>query len=91
MPTYVYECTKCGHSFELEQRISDRPRERCPKCRGKIIRVISGGGGIILKGNGFYTTDYRSDSYKKAAKAERTATSASSTSSGDSSSESKDK
>jgi putative FmdB family regulatory protein len=70
MPRYDYECTKCGHTFELEQRISDRPRTRCPKCRGKVIRVISGGGGVILKGNGFYTTDYRSESYKKAAKAE---------------------
>jgi putative FmdB family regulatory protein len=70
MPRYDYECTKCGHSFELEQKISDRPRERCPKCRGKIIRVISGGGGVILKGNGFYSTDYRSESYKKAARAD---------------------
>jgi putative FmdB family regulatory protein len=70
MPCYEYECTKCGHSFELEQKISDRPRERCPKCRGKVIRVISGGGGVILKGKGFYSTDYRSESYKKAARAE---------------------
>ena len=70
MPRYDYECTKCGHTFELEQKISDRPRERCPKCRGKVIRVISGGGGVILKGNGFYSTDYRSESYKKAARAE---------------------
>jgi putative FmdB family regulatory protein len=70
MSRYDYECTKCGHTFELEQRISDRPRERCPKCRGKVIRVISGGGGVILKGNGFYSTDYRSESYKKAARAD---------------------
>jgi putative FmdB family regulatory protein len=70
MPTYDYECTKCGHSFELEQKITDPPRQRCPECRAKVVRVISGGGGIILKGNGFYTTDYRSESYKKAAKAE---------------------
>jgi len=70
MPTYEYECTKCGHSFELEQKITDPPRERCPECRAKVVRVISGGGGIILKGNGFYTTDYRSESYKKAAKAD---------------------
>ncbi len=68
MPTYEYECTKCGISFELEQRMSDKPRERCPECRGKVIRIISGGGGIILKGNGFYATDYRSDAYQKAAR-----------------------
>ena len=73
MPTYEYECTKCGQSFELEQRITDRPRERCPRCRGKVIRVISGGGGIILKGNGFYATDYRSDDYRKAAEKEKPA------------------
>ena len=72
MPTYEYECTKCGHKFELKQRISDPPSEECPECGGKPIRVISGGGGIILKGNGFYTTDYRSDAYKKAAKADKT-------------------
>jgi len=73
MPTYEYECTKCGKSFELEQRITDRPRERCPDCRGKVTRVISGGGGIILKGSGFYQTDYRSAEYKKAAQADRPA------------------
>ncbi len=70
MPTYDYECTKCGYSFELEQKITDAPRERCPECRFKVVRVISGGGGVILKGNGFYATDYRSESYKKAAKAD---------------------
>ena len=70
MPTYEYECTKCAHSFELEQKISDPPRERCPECRGKVIRVVSGGGGVILRGHGFYATDNRSDSYKKAARAD---------------------
>jgi putative FmdB family regulatory protein len=70
MPTYEYECTKCGYSFELEQKITDPPRERCPECRAKVVRVVSGGGGIILRGSGFYATDYRSESYKKAAKAE---------------------
>ncbi|UCH84467.1 MAG: zinc ribbon domain-containing protein [Candidatus Latescibacterota bacterium] len=71
MPTYEYECTKCGNLFELEQRITERPRERCPECRGKVIRIISGGGGIILKGTGFYQTDYRSSQYKKDAAADR--------------------
>lgn len=72
MPTYEYECTKCGNSFELDQKITEAPRERCPQCGAKVVRVISGGGGVILKGSGFYSTDYRSDSYKKSAKAENT-------------------
>jgi len=71
MPTYEYECTKCLNSFELHQKITDKPRERCPKCRGKVIRIISGGGGIILKGKGFYATDYRSAQYTKDAQADR--------------------
>jgi putative FmdB family regulatory protein len=70
MSRYDYECTKCGHTFELEQKISAAPRKRCPKCRGKVIRLISGGGGALLKGKGFYSTDYRSESYKKAARAD---------------------
>ncbi|MBI4719888.1 MAG: FmdB family transcriptional regulator [Chitinivibrionia bacterium] len=60
MPTYVYECTRCAGQFEIEQKITDSPRKRCPSCGGKVFRVISGGGGIILKGPGFYATDYRS-------------------------------
>jgi len=71
MPTYDYECTKCGHTFELEQRISAPPSKDCPECGGKIMRVISGGAGTILKGNGFYTTDNRSEAYKKDAKADK--------------------
>lgn len=70
MPTYDYECAKCGYSFELQQKITDPPRARCPECRGKVVRIISGGGGVILKGNGFYATDYRSESYKKSARAD---------------------
>lgn len=73
MPTYEYECTKCGNSFELEQKITEPPRERCPQCGAKVVRIISGGGGVILKGSGFYSTDYRSESYKKSAKAESSA------------------
>lgn len=71
MPTYEYECTKCGHRFELIQRITERPRQRCPKCRGKVIRLILGGGGIILKGSGFYATDYRGEDYRKKADADK--------------------
>lgn len=71
MPTYVYECTKCEKQFEIAQKITDAPRKRCPSCRGKVFRVISGGGGIILKGSGFYVTDYRSSEYEKSARAEK--------------------
>ncbi len=71
MPTYEYECTKCAHLFEVFQQMTEEPRKRCPECRGKVIRLISGGSGFLFKGNGFYTTDYRSDSYKKAASADK--------------------
>ena len=65
MPTYEYECEKCGHRFELFQSMSEAPRKRCPQCRGKVRRLIGTGAGMIFKGAGFYVTDYRSDSYKK--------------------------
>ena len=59
MPTYVYKCDKCGHTFERLQRMTDAPLKRCPQCRGRVQRVISGGVGIIFKGSGFYETDYK--------------------------------
>jgi len=65
MPTYEYECQKCGHRFEVFQSMSEAPRKRCPKCRGKVRRLVGGGAGIVFKGSGFYTTDYRSSSYKE--------------------------
>ena len=64
MPTYEYECEKCGHRFELFQSMKDAPRKRCPKCRGKLRRLVGTGAGMIFKGSGFYVTDYRSESYK---------------------------
>jgi len=64
MPTYTYECEKCSHNFEIDQKITDPPRKRCPKCRGKLFRVIHAVD-HILKGSGFYRTDYRSDDYSK--------------------------
>lgn len=71
MPTYEYECRKCGHRFELFQSIKEPPRQRCPKCRGKLQRLLGTGAGLLFRGSGFYTTDYRSPDYHKAAKAER--------------------
>ena len=64
MPTYEYECVKCEHRFEVFQSMKEPPRKRCPKCRGKLRRLLSGGAGMIFKGSGFYATDYRSQSYK---------------------------
>lgn len=59
MPTYDYECTKCGHHFEYFQNINDKHLDKCPKCKGKLKRLIGSGAGIIFKGSGFYATDYR--------------------------------
>jgi len=59
MPTYDYQCQRCGHRFELLQGINDPPRKRCPVCRGKVKRLLSAGGGLIFKGSGFYITDYK--------------------------------
>jgi len=65
MPTYDYECQKCGHTFEKFQSMLDEHLKRCPECKGKLKRLIGTGAGVIFKGSGFYETDYRSDSYKK--------------------------
>ncbi len=62
MPTYDYECSKCKHTFEEFQSITSEPGAECPKCGSKARRLISGGAGIIFKGSGFYTTDYRKSS-----------------------------
>lgn len=71
MPTYEYQCTKCGIRFELFQSMAEKPRSRCPECRGKVERLISGGAGVLFKGSGFYTTDYRSRGYTEAAKKDK--------------------
>ncbi len=70
MPTYEYECLKCGHRFEAFQKMSDPPKKRCPKCGGKLRRLVGTGAGIVFKGSGFYATDYRSESYKSQKKKE---------------------
>jgi putative FmdB family regulatory protein len=86
MPTYEYICSKCGHAFETVQSIKARaltvcPRDLCPQKpwgKGRVKRAIGTGGGLIFKGSGFYTTDYRSDKYKAAAKKDAGASSGSS-------------
>ena len=72
MPTYDYICQGCKHAFEQFQSITARPLRKCPECgKSRLKRLIGTGAGVIFKGSGFYETDYRSDSYKKAAKADK--------------------
>ena len=72
MPTYEYECAGCGHQFEEFQSITANPLKKCPECgKNQLQRLIGTGAGIIFKGSGFYQTDYRSESYKKGASAEK--------------------
>ena len=59
MPTYEYQCLKCGYKFEKFQKITDKPIKNCPKCKNKVRKIISTGAGIIFKGSGFYATDYK--------------------------------
>ena len=92
MPTYEYVCEKCGHEFEKFQSMAASPLKVCPedKCgqkrwgKGSVKRAISGGAGLIFKGSGFYITDYRSDSYKEAAKKDSTTPAAASSNSSES-------
>jgi len=71
MPTYEYQCEKCGHRFEKFQSMTASVLRKCPKCgKSSLKRLIGTGAGVIFKGSGFYQTDYRSDSYKQAIKKE---------------------
>jgi putative FmdB family regulatory protein len=71
MPTYDYVCDGCGHRFEELQSFSAEPLKICPACgEEKLRRLFGTGAAILFKGSGFYETDYRSDSYKNAAKSE---------------------
>jgi putative FmdB family regulatory protein len=71
MPTYQYKCPHCAYEFEEFQSITEDAIDKCPKCGRKPRRLITGGAGFLLKGSGFYTTDYRSESYKAAAAKEK--------------------
>jgi putative FmdB family regulatory protein len=71
MPTYDYVCRSCSAELEVFQAITARPKRKCPTCgRNTLERKIGTGAGILFKGSGFYQTDYRSESYSKAQKAE---------------------
>ena len=81
MPTYDYICDSCQHEFEAFESIKADPQKVCPKCRAESLRrKIGPGAAILFKGSGFYQTDYRSDSYKKAAAADKPGESAKSSS-----------
>src|SRR5438094_4473530 len=74
MPTYEYACDACEHQFEEFQSMKDKPLCKCPKCgKPKLRRLFGAGAAVLFKGSGFYQTDYRSDSYKSAAKADQEA------------------
>jgi len=62
MPTYEYECQKCHKHFDEFQKMTDPPLKTCPFCKGRLVRLISGGAGLIFKGSGFYITDYKKTS-----------------------------
>lgn len=74
MPTYEYKCKSCSRHFEFFQRITDQPKKMCPVCNTETLkRLLGTGAGVLFKGSGFYQTDYRSSSYKKAAEKEKPA------------------
>lgn len=76
MPTYTYKCKSCEHTFDTFQKMTDEALEDCPECgKAALRKVYKPGGGIIFKGSGFYTTDYRKKSYKEAQKSETANTS----------------
>lgn len=72
MPTYEYHCDACDHNFDEFQSMSEAPLKKCPQCKkAKLRRVFGTGAAVLFRGSGFYETDYRSESYKKAAKADQ--------------------
>jgi putative FmdB family regulatory protein len=91
MPTYDYVCDACDHEFELFQSITEAVKRKCPKCKKpKLRRLFGTGAAVMFEGSGFYTTDYRSESYKKRASEDKPAsTNGEAKTGGDSKSESK--
>ncbi|MFC2089074.1 FmdB family zinc ribbon protein [Calditrichota bacterium] len=59
MPTYEYKCKKCGTRFEKFQNMTEEPIKKCPECNGTVHRLIGPGAGVIYKGSGFYSNDYK--------------------------------
>ncbi|MBI4690275.1 MAG: zinc ribbon domain-containing protein [Nitrospirae bacterium] len=71
MPIYEYECVNCGEIREVVQRFSDEPLTTCPDCNGRLKKIISNTS-FILKGTGWYKTDYASDSGRRTGEVEKT-------------------
>jgi len=98
MPTYDYQCGKCGIEFEREQRITEPPVKTCPKCKSRQVKRLLSAPGFILKGGGWYADGYGSGSKKstssssddKGSSASSTSDSSTGASSGSSSSSSSD-
>ena len=81
MPTYEYECSRCGHKFEAFQSMTAKPLRKCRKCgKNSLRRLIGAGAALLFKGEGFYATDYRSKEYRRKAKDESEASSKSTSS-----------
>jgi putative FmdB family regulatory protein len=77
MPTYGYRCSNCGHEFEIQQRMSDPPLKACPRCQGKLTKILYPVG-ISFKGSGFYTTDYKASNQSDGASSDGASASSSS-------------
>ena len=82
MPTYDYKCKECENEFEKFQQMTDKPVKKCPKCDGKVQRLIGTGAGVVFKGSGFYETDYKkapvsSESSEKSTESSKTKSSSS--------------
>jgi putative FmdB family regulatory protein len=88
MPTYGYRCGSCGHEFEIQQRITEQPLTTCPKCGGKLSKMLYPAG-IIFKGSGYYTTDYKGSGNGSAGSSNGTAPASASEGSSESKPESK--
>lgn len=80
MPTYEYQCAKCHKRHEIFQSITAKSLTTCPKCKGRLKRLMSSGSGFLFKGSGFYITDYRSKSYTDAKKKDQPSASSGNTS-----------
>jgi putative FmdB family regulatory protein len=88
MPTYGYRCSNCGHEFEIQQKMADKPLTACPECQGKLTKILYPVG-ISFKGSGFYSTDYKASAKSSAGSSDGVAASADGSSSSDSKTESK--
>ncbi len=71
MPTYEYVCSKCNNKFEVFQSMQEKHVKKCPKCKGRVERLLGSGSGIIFKGSGFYETDYKKKSGGEASSCEK--------------------